>query len=176
MRTLTSIVALTFFMTGGHASHLTYMLEKDSHTMSHKDCTKAKGGQLKQCADYNLVVDKANAAIKHCIHTSHHNSAQKTKCISNVVEERDKDLDAIANAKKDKTDKGSKGKKSDPVKKVENAAAAAAKEAERKIKAAEKDEERRDRQKQSEDEKDKKRKDDAAKRKDEAADKKDASD
>ena len=70
MRTLTSIVALTFFMSGGHATNLTHMLVKDSHTMSHKDCSKAKDGQAKQCADFNLVVDKANAAIKHCIHTS----------------------------------------------------------------------------------------------------------
>jgi len=78
-------------------------IEKDANTMSHKDCSAIKGAKgVKFCADYNLAVDKANSAIKHCIHSSHHDNAEKTRCISAVVEQRDTDLEAVASAEKGK--------------------------------------------------------------------------
>jgi len=87
-------------MNGGQASRLSAMIEKNSNTLPNKDCSKASGSQIAECADYNLVINKANASIKHCIHSSHHDANEKTKCISNVVATRDHDLEQVANGAK----------------------------------------------------------------------------
>lgn len=115
-------------------------LTKDAHEMQHKDCGSVKNPKAaKFCADYNLTVDKTNAAIKHCVHSSHHDAAKKTACINQVVAERDsdlKDLEAAEGAKGKGAAPAAAGpKKEDPVKKVQEAAAAAAKAAAEKLKA-----------------------------------------
>ena len=126
----------------------------DSHTMETKDCGGLKDARsIKYCADWNLVVDKANAAIRHCLHSHHHNSEQTTHCIEDVIARRDLDLSVVSKAEASRAErraqkkllKGEYRKETggvDPVKSVQKAAASAAKEAAQKLQAQEKEEER----------------------------------
>jgi len=46
------------------------------YTMTIKSCDALSGDKKNDCDDNNLIVEKANAAIKHCVHSTHHDKAE----------------------------------------------------------------------------------------------------
>ena len=71
------------------AVELRSMMGKSSNKMS---CHGLKDFELAHCKDYNLLIDKSEAALKHCIMSKHHNHEHKLDCVDHVVEERDNDI------------------------------------------------------------------------------------
>ena len=76
------------------------------YTMTLKKCDGLKDAAKATCTDENLIIEKSNAAIKHCVHSSHHDKTETLKCIHNAVDARNADM-------KDKEEGHAAGKSTD---------------------------------------------------------------
>jgi hypothetical protein len=60
--------------------------------MREADCADIKNkDERNDCKDANLIIHKANAAIEHCVYSSHHDKNEMKSCIDSVVKQRDHD-------------------------------------------------------------------------------------
>jgi len=83
------VTTLLLLFGAASAVELRNMLGKSSSKMH---CHGLKEFELAHCQDYNLLIEKSEAALKHCIMSKHHSHEKKLDCVDRVVEERDNDL------------------------------------------------------------------------------------
>lgn len=69
------------------------------------DCSGLKGEDKTDCKDANLIIHKSNAAVEHCVYSSHHDKDEMKACIDAVVKQREHDNKMHSDAMDEKVPK-----------------------------------------------------------------------
>ncbi len=111
------------------------------YTMTPKKCDGLKDAAKSACTDENLIIEKSNAAIKHCVHSTHHDKSETLKCIHTAVDTRNTDTKdkESGHAAGKSEDKSGAGDAKTAIKEKKDEAKSAAKTAKEVVKAKEKE-------------------------------------